>query len=45
MYKTTPIGIDGIFEEQESENKKVPSRGIRISDECVYDLSDQISYP
>ena len=29
--------IDRTLEDLESENKKVTSRGITISDECVYD--------
>ena len=29
--------IDQTLDESESENKNLPSRGIKISDECVYD--------
>ena len=37
MNKTTQIGIDGILDQSDSMNKNLPSRGIGISDECVYD--------
>ena len=37
MNKTTPIGIDGIFEELFLRNKNLQSRRITISDECVYE--------
>ena len=37
MNKTTQIGIDGILDQSVSMNKNLPSRGIGISDECVYD--------
>ena len=30
-----------LLEESESENKKLPSREIKISDECVYDLKKE----
>ena len=35
---TTPTKIHNIFGQSDLQNKKVPSQGIRISDECVYDL-------
>ena len=37
MNKTTPKGIDGTFKELFSRNKNLWSRGIKFSDECVYD--------
>ena len=37
MNKTTQIGIDGILDQSDSMNKNLPSQGIGISDQCVYD--------
>ena len=36
MNMTTPIGIDGIFEQLFLRNKN--SQSVKISDECVYTI-------